>query len=582
MPMLERLRSVMECLSGLDLSDVQVQYNSPNPARFQALAYAQGNQIYIGPGQEHHLAHELWHVVQQKQGRVTPTGSVCGRTINDDPQLEQEAAQMGTTALHLLVSAVDTPLPPAPRRRLPVRPGASSLVIQFTLQDAIQYALEQKLATKAAVGKTEEENLAWLNGYLAKKTNPREHQTQLVLEHQKPAPLTIPPHLQSSVPQPTPRPVIVNNNYRTWKEVRAEALKPTPGMGLGGSVPDIDLQTTLVHTTVIDPVFTQLNPTSSTGNIDVKSTAFPNLLHNHQNLAAKSGLNTDKKQDTARNIMRTVKRTSIKGAGTTKSKSLEVVSNNAEENKKAWNVAVAFAAELGIAETRHGGAAALAQAMATLYVIKHGRDIKWNKVFYGRGTGGGGKLAQLRVASEQDREEALDEAYGNLAEHIKNIYEEMYREKYHNREHLANWLKEKFKSWTAGYKTGFDPQNEVAMLLKQIAAEDEKYAEKASDSEEEIKEIDERKAKSENSDSEDENKGDEASSDNSEEEPSTSKTSSRQKGRKTLITTKKSTLKKVHEEEPAPQKKRKRRTILKDNKGDGNTKDKKKRRKNPK
>ncbi|MEM7041075.1 MAG: DUF4157 domain-containing protein [Bacteroidota bacterium] len=36
----------------------------------QAHAYDQGTDIHIGPGQEKHLPHEAWHVVQQKQGRV--------------------------------------------------------------------------------------------------------------------------------------------------------------------------------------------------------------------------------------------------------------------------------------------------------------------------------------------------------------------------------------------------------------------------------------------------------------------------------------------------------------------------------
>ena len=36
----------------------------------QARAYTQGSEIYMAPGQERHLAHEAWHVVQQKQGRV--------------------------------------------------------------------------------------------------------------------------------------------------------------------------------------------------------------------------------------------------------------------------------------------------------------------------------------------------------------------------------------------------------------------------------------------------------------------------------------------------------------------------------
>ncbi len=68
-----QLKSGAEKLSGESLDDVNVHYNSDKPAQFQALAYAQGNNIHIAPGQEKHLPHETWHVVQQKQGRVNPT-----------------------------------------------------------------------------------------------------------------------------------------------------------------------------------------------------------------------------------------------------------------------------------------------------------------------------------------------------------------------------------------------------------------------------------------------------------------------------------------------------------------------------
>ena len=48
-------------------------------------------------GREQHLAHEAWHVVQQKQGRVKPTLQMKGVAINDDGGLEREADHMGGT-----------------------------------------------------------------------------------------------------------------------------------------------------------------------------------------------------------------------------------------------------------------------------------------------------------------------------------------------------------------------------------------------------------------------------------------------------------------------------------------------------
>jgi hypothetical protein len=93
-----RLKSGIERLSGVSLDGVQVHYDSARPAQLQALAYTQGKDIHVGPGQEHHLAHEAWHVVQQRQGRVKPTTSQNGASINDDPGLEKEADRMGAKA----------------------------------------------------------------------------------------------------------------------------------------------------------------------------------------------------------------------------------------------------------------------------------------------------------------------------------------------------------------------------------------------------------------------------------------------------------------------------------------------------
>ncbi|AUT04153.1 hypothetical protein CLI64_00080 [Nostoc sp. CENA543] len=92
------LKTGVENLSGYSLNDVKVHYNSPKPARLQALAYTQGTDIHLAPGQEKHLPHEAWHVVQQKQGRVEPTIQMKGLEINDDEGLEKEADVMGEKA----------------------------------------------------------------------------------------------------------------------------------------------------------------------------------------------------------------------------------------------------------------------------------------------------------------------------------------------------------------------------------------------------------------------------------------------------------------------------------------------------
>ena len=106
-----RLKAGIERLSGMSMDDVRVRYNSPKPARLGALAYTQGTQIHVGPKQEKYLAHEAWHVVQQKQGRVKPTIQFQGKAINADKTLEAEADVMGAKALRLAQAEPSTVQP---------------------------------------------------------------------------------------------------------------------------------------------------------------------------------------------------------------------------------------------------------------------------------------------------------------------------------------------------------------------------------------------------------------------------------------------------------------------------------------
>ena len=103
----DQLKSGVEALSSLDRSDVRVHYNSDRPAQLQAHAYAQGTDIHIARGQERHLPHEAWHVVQQKEGRVRPTDQLKAKVnINDDNGLEREADVMGGKAKNLSIKPV--------------------------------------------------------------------------------------------------------------------------------------------------------------------------------------------------------------------------------------------------------------------------------------------------------------------------------------------------------------------------------------------------------------------------------------------------------------------------------------------
>lgn len=112
----DNLKAGIESLSGYSMDDVTVHYNSSKPATLQAHAYAQGTDIHLASGQEQHLPHEAWHVVQQKQGRVKPTMQMNGGVeVNDNAGLEQEADHMGTKASqvgdkHLALKTVGTQL----------------------------------------------------------------------------------------------------------------------------------------------------------------------------------------------------------------------------------------------------------------------------------------------------------------------------------------------------------------------------------------------------------------------------------------------------------------------------------------
>ena len=97
--MSDNLKAGIESLSGFSMDDVRVHYNSSKPATVQALAYTQGTDIHVAPGQEKCLPHEAWHVAQQMAGRVSPTTNINGMPVNDIAALEHEADVMGERAV---------------------------------------------------------------------------------------------------------------------------------------------------------------------------------------------------------------------------------------------------------------------------------------------------------------------------------------------------------------------------------------------------------------------------------------------------------------------------------------------------
>jgi serine/threonine protein kinase len=137
----DALKSGIESLSGISLDHVKVHYNSAQPAQLNALAYAQGNDIHVASGQEKHLPHEAWHVVQQAQGRVKPTMQMKGGVpVNDDAGLEHEADVMGARAAVVGQPTSDTaPSPAVQRPAISSSPaGGSSPVQRSELEAAVR------------------------------------------------------------------------------------------------------------------------------------------------------------------------------------------------------------------------------------------------------------------------------------------------------------------------------------------------------------------------------------------------------------------------------------------------------------
>lgn len=93
-----RMKKGFEHSSGFSFDDVRVHYNSEKPAQLHAHAYTQGNEVYVAPGQEKHLPHELGHVVQQKSDMVKPTGEIGGLPLNDDEAMENGADMIAKRA----------------------------------------------------------------------------------------------------------------------------------------------------------------------------------------------------------------------------------------------------------------------------------------------------------------------------------------------------------------------------------------------------------------------------------------------------------------------------------------------------
>ena len=131
------LRTEMEARLGADFSDVRV-HDDPaaqrSAAEIGARAYTSGSHVITGRGgaDRHTLAHELTHVIQQRQGPVSGTDDGSGLSVSDPSDRFERAAEAnarramsGTAPTHRTAEA----------QNAPGAPGAGTAAVQRVSED---------------------------------------------------------------------------------------------------------------------------------------------------------------------------------------------------------------------------------------------------------------------------------------------------------------------------------------------------------------------------------------------------------------------------------------------------------------
>lgn len=101
-PLDSAVRSEMESRLGADFSDVRIHTDAAakaSAAEVGARAYTSGHHVVIGDGgaDKHTLAHELTHVIQQRQGPVAGTDNGSGLRVSDPSDRFERAAEANAT-----------------------------------------------------------------------------------------------------------------------------------------------------------------------------------------------------------------------------------------------------------------------------------------------------------------------------------------------------------------------------------------------------------------------------------------------------------------------------------------------------
>ncbi|MFD3662732.1 DUF4157 domain-containing protein [Streptomyces sp. NPDC058659] len=160
-PLDDGTRADMESRLGADFSDVRVHNDSAaraSAAEVGARAYTSGNHIVIGDGggDRHTLAHELTHVIQQRQGPVSGTDNGSGLRVSDpSDRFEREAEANARRALSGAAPAAQAPAQPVQRATGSTQPSVQRVLTEqeeTTSSSSAPVAQEAVVTTAPAYG----------------------------------------------------------------------------------------------------------------------------------------------------------------------------------------------------------------------------------------------------------------------------------------------------------------------------------------------------------------------------------------------------------------------------------------------
>ncbi|MFI7238333.1 DUF4157 domain-containing protein [Streptomyces cyaneofuscatus] len=155
-PMAAPLRQEMEARLGADFSDVRLHTGTTarrSAGEIGARAYTSGSNIVVGDGgaDKHTLAHELTHVIQQRQGPVAGTARSDGLRVSDpSDRFERQAEATANRVMSAPVPHAGRAPEPAPGQR-PAAAGDGSVQRALETEDIDRWRERLGLASAPMV-----------------------------------------------------------------------------------------------------------------------------------------------------------------------------------------------------------------------------------------------------------------------------------------------------------------------------------------------------------------------------------------------------------------------------------------------